>query len=93
MVLESASENAKYTSPMIQKGLLNIIANSITKKINEKVGNAMFCILVDKAVHKSHKEQMSIILRFVDCGGVVREYFLEIIHVEEQTALTIKFFL
>ena len=46
MVLESASENAKYTSPMIQKGLLNIIANNITKKINEKVGNAKFCILL-----------------------------------------------
>ena len=77
-ILESVPGNAKYTSPMIQKELLNIIANNIWRKIHEKVRNAKFCILVDEAVDESHKEQIDIIFRFVDCGGVVRERFFEI---------------
>jgi len=42
-----------------------------------------------RTVDESHKKQMAIILRFVDCGGVLRELF-EIIHVEEKTILTLK---
>ena len=46
-------------------------------EIREEVGNAKFCILVDEAVDESHKEQMAIILKFVDCDGVVREHSLK----------------
>ena len=88
-VLESAPENAKYNSPMIQKELLTSLPTIYGKKNHEEVGNAKFCILVNEAV-ESHKEQMAIILNFVDCGGVVRKCFFEIIHVEKTSALTLK---
>lgn len=60
------------------------------KKNRGLVGNDKFCILVDEAVDESHKEQMAIILRFVDYGGFIRKRFFEIIHVEETTVLTLK---
>ncbi|KAK3229064.1 hypothetical protein Dsin_000945 [Dipteronia sinensis] len=65
IVLENSPQNAKYTSPIIQKELLNILANIVLAKIREEVRDAKFCILVDEAVDESNREQMAIILRFI----------------------------
>ncbi|KAK2651917.1 hypothetical protein Ddye_011773 [Dipteronia dyeriana] len=64
IVLENSPQNAKYTSPRIQKELLNILANRVRAKIREEIRDAKFCILVDEVVDESNKEQMTIILRY-----------------------------
>ncbi|XP_004298048.1 PREDICTED: uncharacterized protein LOC101309726 [Fragaria vesca subsp. vesca] len=66
VVLGNAPGNAKYTSPTIQKQLLNILGHRVRSKIREEVGLSKYCILVDEALDTSHKEHMAIILRFVD---------------------------
>ncbi|KAK4599518.1 hypothetical protein RGQ29_009535 [Quercus rubra] len=76
VVLENAPGNAKYTSPTIQKEILHILANNVRNAIHEEIGDAKFCIFVDEARDESKREQMAIILRFVDK--------------EDTTALTIK---
>jgi len=73
VVLENEAKNAKYISPCIQKEILQIIADCVRHKIREEIGDAKFCILADKAVDESHKEQMATILRYVDGDGFVRE--------------------
>ncbi|XP_073277645.1 uncharacterized protein [Primulina huaijiensis] len=70
--LEKAPKNAKYTSPDIQKDVLNIISNQLIKR------------------DASNKEQMSIVLRFVDTEGFLRERFFFIVHVTDTTAATLK---
>jgi len=40
--------------------------NKVRKKICEEVRDKKFCILVDEAKNASNKEQMTIVLRFVD---------------------------
>ncbi|XP_057482633.1 uncharacterized protein LOC130769355 [Actinidia eriantha] len=90
VVLEKAPKNAKYTSPTIQKEILHILANKVRTKIREEIGDAKFCILVDEAKDASNREQMAIILRFVDVHGFLRERFFEIVHVTDTTALTLK---
>ncbi|KAH9693295.1 TTF-type domain-containing protein [Citrus sinensis] len=90
VVLENAPKNAQYIAHKIQKELLNIIANKVRHKIREEVGDAKFCIIVDEALDESHKEQMAIILRYVDCDGFIRERFFEIVNVDEINALTLK---
>nr|XP_011470629.1 PREDICTED: uncharacterized protein LOC105353298 [Fragaria vesca subsp. vesca] len=72
-VFDNAHGNAKYTSPLIQKQIANILGNKVREKIRDEVGLAKFCILVDEVVDASSKEQMAIILRFVDCHGFIRE--------------------
>ncbi|XP_050125732.1 uncharacterized protein LOC126602993 [Malus sylvestris] len=89
VVLENAPKNAKYSSPMIQKEVLNILANIVRRKIREEVGDGVFCILVDEAHDIAHIEQMAIILRFVDNDGFLRERFLDIVWVEDTTATTL----
>ncbi|KAK9928234.1 hypothetical protein M0R45_025380 [Rubus argutus] len=89
VVLQNTPGNAKYTSPIIQKQILNILGNKVRTKIREEVGDAKFCILVD-AVDVFGMEQMAIILRFVDCEGFIRERFFKVISVLNTCSRTLK---
>ena len=67
--LENAPLYAKYTLPYIQKELLNILANEVRNKIRKELRDSKFCILIDEALDEFDKEQIAIILRYVDCDG------------------------
>jgi hypothetical protein len=88
--LENAPRNTKYTSPKIQKEILHIIANKVRYAIRKEIGDAKFYILVDEAQDELKKEQMAIILRFVDEDGFMRERFFYIVYVKDIIALTLK---
>jgi len=90
VVLENTPKNAKYTSPYVQKEILSILARKVQKSIREEIGNNKFCIMVDEARDESKKEQMAIVLRFVNKEGLIKERFLDLIHVSDTTALTLK---
>ncbi|XP_073295896.1 uncharacterized protein [Primulina huaijiensis] len=89
-ILEKTAKNAKYTSVEIQREILKIIAGIVRDKIREEIGESKFCILVDEAIDESNKEQMAIILRYVDRDWFIRERFFEVVHVENTNALTLK---
>ncbi|CAN1798037.1 Zinc finger MYM-type protein 1, partial [Linum perenne] len=82
--------NAKYTSPSIQKEILEIIANRVRRKIREDIGDSCFSILVDEAVDAARREQMFIILRFVNSRGTVTERFFSLRSGRETSAKTLK---
>ncbi|KAF3337584.1 Zinc finger MYM-type protein 1 [Carex littledalei] len=90
VVLENAPKNAKYTSPLIQKQILHIMARKVQVAIREEIGNEKFCLIVDESRDESKKEQMAIVVRFVDKEGFIRERFLDLIHVKDTTSLTLK---
>ena len=46
--------------------------------------------MVDEARDESKKEQMAIVLRFVNKEGLIKEHFLDLIHVSDTTTLTLK---
>ncbi|KAL8095266.1 hypothetical protein AgCh_036647 [Apium graveolens] len=89
-ILENAPKNAMYTSPKVQKDILHILASKVRNKIREEVGDSKFCILVDESIDASHKEQMAIVIRFVDVHGIIRERFFDIVNVADNTSLTLK---
>ncbi len=72
VVLENAPRNEKYTSSDVQKEILSIIAQKVQKSVREEIGNSKYCIMVDEARDKSKKEQMAIVLRFVNKEGLIR---------------------
>ncbi|XP_071718860.1 uncharacterized protein [Rutidosis leptorrhynchoides] len=90
VVLENAPYNSQYTAGSIQKEILGIIANNVRRHIRSEVGDSYFCVMVDESRDKSKKEQMAIVLRFVDNDGVIREWFLDLVHVSDTTSLTLK---
>ena len=46
--------------------------------------------MVDEEKDASNKEQMEIVLRFIDVQGFLQERFFEIVHVKDTTSLTLK---
>ncbi|XP_020426606.1 zinc finger MYM-type protein 1-like [Prunus persica] len=90
VVLDKAPQNAQYIVHDIQKQILHIFANKVRKAICKELGKNKFCILVDESLDESGKEQMTIILRFVDCDEFIRERFFDIVSVVDTNALTLK---
>ncbi|XP_074559959.1 uncharacterized protein LOC141816025 [Curcuma longa] len=90
VVLENAPKNAQYTAPEIQKEILHIMANRVRKMVREEVGDKYFCILVDEARDISKREQMAIILRFVNNHEILTERFFAIKSVSDTTSLNLK---
>ena len=69
---------------------MHILASNVRNTIREEIEDAKFCILVDEARDESKREQMTIILRFVDKEGFIKERFFYVVHVRDTTALTLK---
>ena len=74
----NAPYNAKYTSPEIQKELLGMFASKIRKHIRNEIGDSKFSILVDETCDVAKREQMALILRFVDKDGILQERFFDL---------------
>ncbi|KAJ1269938.1 hypothetical protein BS78_06G016400 [Paspalum vaginatum] len=90
VVLGNAPRNAKYTSPKIQKEILDMMACNVQKAIRNEIGDAKFCLIVDESRDESRREQMALVVRFVDQEGFIRERFLDIVHVHDTTSATLK---
>ncbi|XP_052189870.1 uncharacterized protein LOC127799688 [Diospyros lotus] len=86
----NAPQNAQYIAPSIQKEMLHIMANRVRRMIREEVRDEYFCILVDEAQDASNREQMAIILRFVNCRGILIERFFHIKSVSNTTSANLK---
>ncbi|XP_073360019.1 uncharacterized protein [Aegilops tauschii subsp. strangulata] len=89
-VVQNAPKNAKYTSSTIQKEIASIISRKVQTSIKEEMGNSKFAILVDECRDESKKEQMAVVVRFVNIEGLIRERFLDLVHVSDTCALTLK---
>ncbi|KAJ6811556.1 zinc finger MYM-type protein 1-like [Iris pallida] len=89
-VVGKAPKNASYTSSMIQKEILHVYSIRVKNAIREEIGDGKYSVIVDEARDESKREQMSIVLRFVDGDGFVRERFFGLVHVSDTKALTLK---
>ncbi|XVF56170.1 hypothetical protein PTKIN_Ptkin06aG0096000 [Pterospermum kingtungense] len=82
----NAPENLKLISPNIQKDIVNVTVVKTMNIIMEEMGDALFFIQVDESCDISMKEQMAIVLRFVNKDGCVIEHFVGVEHVTSTTA-------
>ena len=91
-MIAKAPKNATYTSPQIQKEILHVFSTKVMNAIREEISDAKFCIVVDKARDELVREQMVVVLRFVDKDCFVRErfFFFWVVHVSDTVALTLK---
>ncbi|XP_025627819.1 uncharacterized protein [Arachis hypogaea] len=80
VVLKNTPENAQYISPGVQKDILHIFARKVRATIREEIGDSKFCIIIDEARDESKREQMYVVLRFVDKHGCVQERYFDLIH-------------
>ncbi|XP_052627759.1 uncharacterized protein LOC111897621 [Lactuca sativa] len=88
--LENAPKNNQLISPKIQKELVQCFAQEVLLSIREEIGQDVFALLVDESSDVSKKEQMAIVLRYVDTLGFVKERFIGLVHVKDTSSLTLK---
>ena len=69
ITLKNAPKNLKLISLDIHKDFVSIAATKTINVIIKDIGDALFCILVDESHDISMKEQMVVILRYVDKNG------------------------
>jgi hypothetical protein len=58
--------------------------------IRDEIGDAKICLIVDESRDEPRREQMTLVVRFVDKGGFIRERFLNLIHVHDTSSTTLK---
>ncbi|XP_047256216.1 uncharacterized protein LOC124888972 [Capsicum annuum] len=90
VILEKAPQNDTLTCPMIQKDIVNACAKETLKVIIADLNGDYFGILVDESKDISHKEQMALVLRYVDKKGEVVERFIDLVHVSDTSACSLK---
>jgi hypothetical protein len=82
-VIAKAPKNASYTCPRIQKEILHVFSTKVKKAIRNEISDTKFCLIVDEARDESMKEQIAIVLRFVDkmalCDNVFLDLFMSLI--------------
>nr|XP_016497878.1 PREDICTED: uncharacterized protein LOC107816656 [Nicotiana tabacum] len=89
-VLKCAPKNNKMTSSDIQKEIVIACKIETIKAIIEDLNGDYFSLLVDESIDVSRKEQMAIVLRYVDKKESVMERFIGIVHVRDTSVLSLK---
>ncbi|KAL9669670.1 hypothetical protein QQ045_007217 [Rhodiola kirilowii] len=90
VVLGKAPGNNQMVSPKIQKDIVHCFSQEVIRRIIEEIGDDVFALLVDESSDVSYKEQMAVILRFVDKYGIIKERFIGVIHVKDTSSMSLK---
>ncbi|XP_042407253.1 zinc finger MYM-type protein 1-like [Zingiber officinale] len=86
----NAPGNNQMIAPKIQKQLVNACAVETTNAILADLGDRWFTLLLDEARDCSVKEQMTVVIRYVNKHGEVIERFIAVVHVATTTAACLK---
>ena len=88
--VRNAPLNFKQTSHRTQTDLIHSCGAVTRKFIISDIGHKFFSLLIDEARDNSIKEQMAIVVRYVNELGVVVERFLGLVHVVDTKAISLK---
>ena len=73
-VIENVPKNATYRSKTIQNQIINVAADKVKSEIIGEIKKSkFFSILADETSDVSNKEQMSLVLRYLDSNFLVKE--------------------
>ncbi|KAH9792980.1 TTF-type domain-containing protein [Citrus sinensis] len=90
VTVKNAPGNNMLIAPSIQKDIVRACSIETTNAIIRDVGDALFSVLIDESRDASMKEQMAVVLQYVDKNGSVIECFIGLKHVTSTTAISLK---
>ena len=78
---DSSAKNATYRSKTTQNKLVKICGDQVTETIRKEINESVFySVLADEASDCSRKEQLALIIRYIDRENRINERFLRFIH-------------
>ena len=81
---ETGAKNATYRSKTVQNKVIHIYGKQIVESIKgEIIENRFYSILADEASDCSKKEQLALVIRYIDRQNDVTERFLGFVHCDE----------
>ncbi|XP_042436905.1 zinc finger MYM-type protein 1-like [Zingiber officinale] len=87
---ENAPGNNQMKSPTVQKDLTRACIAEVTNVILNDIKDNIFSLMVDECRDISIKEQMRVVLRYVNKHECVIERFLAIVHVSDTSTISLK---
>lgn len=90
VVNENTPRNNQMTSLKIQKELTSACAVETTLAIINDIGDNIFSIMIDESRDVLIKEQMRVVLRYVNNHGDVIERFFGVVHVPDTSSISLK---
>ncbi|KAH9655588.1 TTF-type domain-containing protein [Citrus sinensis] len=90
VTFDNAPRNLQMTSNDIKKDIVSCGAVETTNMIIKEMGDVLFSIVIDESRDISTKEQMVVVLYYVDKNGYVVESFIGIEHVISTTSISLK---
>ncbi|PIN08333.1 hypothetical protein CDL12_19095 [Handroanthus impetiginosus] len=89
-ILRKAPKNNQLISSAVQKEIIRACAIETAKVIIKDLNSDYFSVLVHESRDVSCKEQMALVLRYVDRRRFVMERFIGILHVRDTSASSLK---
>ncbi|XP_071734993.1 uncharacterized protein [Rutidosis leptorrhynchoides] len=77
-------------SSQTDANVVDCIPQEVRKSITDEIGENVFGLLVDESSDVSNKEHIEVVLRYVDTCGIVKERYLGLVHVVEESASSFK---
>ncbi|CAH3167123.1 unnamed protein product [Pocillopora meandrina] len=75
--LDTAPRNATYISKTIQNEMIETVGAHILNDLSQEIRNSMyFSVMADEAADISNKENVSVVIRFLDTTKTIREEFI-----------------
>ena len=90
VVLKNTPGNQQIVASSIQKDLANAAAKETINLIIDDLEDNLFGILVDESSDISRKEQMAVVICYVDKMKIVKEHFIGIVHVANTCVTSLK---
>ena len=90
VLFDNAPGNHQMTCHEIQKQLVQACAEKTIEVMMNELGDGQFSLLVDESRDASIKEQMDVILRFLNKQGETLERLLCVEHVVDTTSASLK---
>ena len=76
---QTCARNAVYTSNIVQNELIASVYQNVIQQLKNELGaTTCFSVMMDEASDHSHKEQVSIVVRYVDNDFIIQERLIGI---------------
>ena len=83
----NSPRNATYVSNTIQNQLITAIYQNLLQELKQDIGVAnCYSVMMDEASDCGHQEQVSIVIRYVDCNFVIQERLVNLVNTSSTDA-------